>query len=684
MAFPTTVSALPTGSKNEELSKNLHPKLHNDANAEINQIEAVLAPRLLDLVSIHDFDKAENGDGAVDDTAPFKETFAAAGVIGRCTIIIPSRRRNGESALWTVGKSEAGGGEKSVVVRIPSHVTVSAYGARIQALKESGGVEMKWKLFGTSSLNEPKEALTVENVRWFGGHFVGSGKEPEQQGCLGFTRSKDICVRDMKATKWSKEPTGSGGGVLDFGDNQRCRVESCTFLECSKVGGINVIQITDSYSGGSNELPFTEILVTNNIVTGAGASPMCIGMGSGSKYVNTNPVRIIISNNVAESTGWSGITVELGGNPPAEGNFHQISITNNHARTSATAGFSYGISCVVDSTPIVESATVIESILIANNVVDSTRFGINSMGSNTLCQDNLIKCKEKGIYFQSPTGVFLEQMYIEGGSIQVKEGNAVYMNKCIGGTCNVNAMYTGGGAGEEGGIYLQTCSHVSVESKVRNALGPGIKIEGGAGHISVLSGTRIYNCSTNGTKAGIEVRGEPTGPVYIIGAQAKDDRGGEAKMKYGIQNLSAGTKVFSLRNILLGWVTSDHNGTFAQKHDNTIDETGNLVGALVWKEVTEEVNAKLEASFSKIEYAVWNNIVYLRGSMKCKAGEEIAANAVLFKLPAGARPASTRLITQPTTEAVRAGKAEASGSVTCLNALKTGISIGFDGVNFAI
>jgi hypothetical protein len=640
----------------------------------------IAAPHLRDLVTILDFAEAKHGDGVEDDTAIFKTAMTKLEEVGRSVFVVTPHRKGGGVAFWTVGKSEAGGGEKSVCVRIPSNTTISAYSAKFQALKESGGVEMKWKLFGTTTLNLPTEGITVENVRWFGGSFIGTGKEPEQQGCLGFVRCRDVCVRDLRASKWSKEPTGAGGGVLDFGDNQRCRIESCTMTECSKKGGINVIQVTDSYGGGSNERPYTEVLVTNCIVTGSGASSICVGMGSGSKYSNTTPVRVIIADNIGESSGWAPITVEVGGNPPAEGNFHQINITGNHAKS--TSG-SYAIDVLVDSTPIIENASTIENVLITDNQCESAAWGIHSMGTGTICEGNIVKAKEKGIYFQAPTNTFLEHMHIRGGSIQVKEGFAVYMNKCKKGSCDTDMSYEAGGSGESAALYLQTCTRIDVESKIYNALGAGIEIESGEGSISILPGTRIYNPSTNGTKPGIEVRGAPSGPIWVLGAHCRDDRGGEAKMKYGLQNLSAETKVFSYRNFYLGWTSAATNGTLAGQKDDTVDETGVLVGKMIWKAV-EEVNAKLEASFSTIEYAVENGTVYLRGSMKCKAGEEVAANAVLFKIPVGGRPASTRLVTEPTTEAVRAGKVEASGAVTCLNALKTGISIGFDGVFFVI
>lgn len=67
-------------------------------------------------------------------------------------------------------------------------------------------------------------------------------------------------------------------------------------------------------------------------------------------------------------------------------------------------------------------------------------------------------------------------------------------------------------------------------------------------------------------------------------------------------------------------------------------------GSLEWAEV-EELNAKLEVNTeygAHVEAANLNGIIYLRGAVQAKAGEEVLGKVQLFKLPAADRPAAKR------------------------------------------
>jgi hypothetical protein len=637
-------------------------------------------PILRDFVSILDYAEAESGAPGVDDTEVFWKAIEAIKKVGRGTLWITAQRLNGEPAVWTIGKSAAEA--LSISVELCSNITVVAYGANFEAL--TTGTQ---PLLGTALNKKEFGEYLATNVKWFGGNFIGTGAEKVNQFVISADRIHDWDVRDVTVENWG---TANGSGVFNFSDAKRTRVVSNTMLECCKKGGFNAINFQVS-THGSDLLPQTEILIDSNVVTGCGAAPICVQIGAADDYVNTVPTRTTITNNIAESTGFMAIVMEIGGGAGAEaplGHLNKAFIAFNHARyTGPNEGNHPAIGLTNDSAPVIESGTLYTDIIVAYNMVDSTRHGIQCHASFALLEGNIVNAAVNGIYAEpSSSASSISHVQVRGGVVKMAEGEpstGVSFKHVTDGFIDTDIAYSATGtAGSASGVLIQSCTRVDNLAKVSFAPKYGCLILT-SGSIYVKSGARIYNPSTNATVAAVRVEGVLTGNVWIDDIHVKDDRGGEAKMKYGIDNASTeGGKVFSRRNTMLGWTSAAHNGTFTQKYDNTVDETATLSGSLEWKEV-EEVNAKLEANFSTIQCAVANGITYLRGSMKCKVGEEIAANQTLFKLPAGTRPASTRLITEPTTEAVRAGKVEASGAVTSLNALKSTVGIGFDGVSFA-
>jgi hypothetical protein len=549
------------------------------------QIE-ILAPKLAPIVTILEFDaEGKGGDSKVDDTALYAEAVLKMDEIGGGTLIATPQRKNGERAMWTIGSNPGG---HATCVRFGDNLTISAYGAQFQAL--STGTHA---LFGEDFNQAPTTSLTAVNVRWLGGHFVGTGKESFNQFCITAGRTNDWVVRDLEATNWGTE---NGTGILNFGGPQRLRVEDTTMVNCCKAGGFNAINVGTGQSG-SNELPTTEIFITGNIGTGCGAAPICVQLTKEDTYVNTKPIRCNITNNISETTGFCGIILEMGGSPTAPlGHMNEIILGFNHASyTGANSGSHFAMAVTNDSTPLVESALNFYDIHLIHNQCNSTRNGIQCHGSFSLLESNDISAANVGIYCTGATAsVTVTHVKVRGGFVKMADGGVsqgVWFQRVADGLIDTDISYATGTTGSGIGVMVQECKRVRVKSEISLTASYGVVVKAALGPIWVEAGTSIFNPSTNATVAAVRVEGECTGNVYVKDIDARDEREVK-KMKYGIDASTAtgAGKVSSERNVLLGWTSKAWNGLSGKQIDDTIDES-----IAIWRGERREVWVNGEA-----------------------------------------------------------------------------------------
>ena len=502
-----------------------------------------------------------NGNGTTDDSAAFQAAINAINALGGGILRVPRLNLAGSLAMWTVGSL-------APCVILCSNLTVMAYGAQFQAY--SGGVHT---LFGTGYSQAPTTSLTATNVKWFGGTFVGTGSEGSGQPPILMYRVQDVTIRDVTVTNWS---TTNGSSIIYILDGQRIRVEGNTILNSGSSTGFaeNAIMVSTS-TYGSNSLPVTDVIVRDNIVTGFAQAAINVNIfvGSGySNYANTNPYKAIITGNDCQSTGWNAISCELTGNAVPLGAIQQVIIANNRAECTGTggAGVFYAIMVVDNTSGGAGLSHSVTDIILAHNIIVSAEGGISCQASNALIDGNDIiitgtGATHYGIYCWPPGGSgTISHVNIRGGLVQMPDGGSVPGVYCAGVTDSIvdtDVFFATGATGTSSGIELSGCSRIDVASKVSLAPNYGLWIHS-CGYINVNPEFRVYNPSSNASVAGIYIDGTLTGPVWVKpGAQVVDDRGGSAKMTYGLNNQSGGATVYSYRAIYVGATSAAWHGS---------------------------------------------------------------------------------------------------------------------------
>ncbi len=569
----TGAVSLPALNTAGELSSSLTAGGATTGN--LGRTSTIVAPVLRDVVSILDFAEASSGNGSSDDTAIFQAAVTAVGTAGGGTLVVTPLNPKGEPASWKL---------KHVV--IADNVTISAYGANFSVTGEEEGA-----LFGDKNNGGEKGKIQHKNFRLYGGIFNGTGLEKPNQGCFAAWRAEDFVIRDMKVTNWGK--TNLAGPIF-FADSHRIRVEGNTLVGCCGGGGQNAINFS-AQTFGEATTPYTEILITNNIVTGGGAAPICVQLQLSNQYVNTVPDRIVIANNICETTtSFAAIAIEIGGGAGSEypkSSLEQIIITNNVCTMTGSSGSGAGIFVNNDSSPErLTSATLFADIKIANNIVESGRNGITTEGSRITIENNTITAANHGIFCRGvgsegggTTGPPINaatHVHVKGGSIRMKGAGAggtagVFFNLVTDSSIDTDVFYANGAEGESKGVFLKNCTRVDLNARVSFAPRQGILVEGG-GNILINPGTRVYNPASQTATAGIQTT-KVVGPVWVRGAHVRDDRGGSATMTYGLSNESpeTGGVVYSLNNVFLGYTkTAPWNGTITTQLNDVIDETG--------------------------------------------------------------------------------------------------------------
>jgi hypothetical protein len=541
--------------------------------ATYGRTSTIAAPVLRDVVSILDFAGPTNGNGTTDDTSIFTAAIAAIKAVGAGTLIVTPHNLTGALATWVIGK-----------VEICSNLTLSMYGARFV-----GKAGYAHQLFGNEFNGGEKGKIQHENVRFYGGLFQGTGNEAANQAVFHANRTRDVTIRDVEVTNWAS--TTGEAPVFMLVDACRPRIEGNTLIKCcaSKGKAFNAIQANAVGSFGEATTPYTEVVVNNNIVTGGGAACICINLGFEDTYVNSVPTRAVISGNIVESTEWNPIILEIGGGTESKyplGTIEQVIISNNIASyTGPNSGSVYAVNVVNDSSPeLLTSPLIFTDIKISNNVLESARNGIGCEASRATLENNTVTAVNAGIFCRGvgATPTATTHVHIKGGIVRMRgEGKAsgIWLNTVTDASIDTDVYFETGteadSKSENKGIFLQTCSRIDVNAKISYAPRQGILIEGG-GNIHINPGTRIYNPASNAANPGIEAK-KVTGPVWVEGVNVRDDRGGSAKMTYGIVNTSpeAGGLVYSLRNKYVGYTkASPWNGTMTTQLHDIVDETG--------------------------------------------------------------------------------------------------------------
>lgn len=536
--------------------------------ATYGRTSTISAPSLRDIVSILDFATGAAGNGTTNDTAAFISLSAAIAALGGGTALITPLNPAGTQATWTTGYNASNLPGSTILLTTNS--TWWAYGANIKASTAGLGVNANgWQLFGNTFNGGSVGTIQATNVKWLGGNFVGTGAEAANQICLQMFRTQNTLVRDVTITNWNT-------GAIYWSDCQYATITHNVLLNIGVATGSGQNPVNVQISAyGTNATPLNSNKITDNIVIGtpytsvgnaSGPGSIAISFGNSSidTYVNTTPTQTIISRNIASSSSWAALALEIGGGDGGVtttgglSNQSQVLINNNIlSYTGAAHGSQWAVTVTNDSNPPINSPNdsqgadaLYSGIEFANNRVNSTWHGLQWEVSHGVISANHFSLSgtaaggSQAILVHPPnvSGAFVNHVTIADSNVFALPDNASFGINAS----SVNDSYIGGdyfyatGASGSGvGVSLTNCLRVDISARTAWTPGSGISINGG-GWITILPTARIYNPSSNGAVAAITIFSTLAGPVDIKAPTCLDDRGVSAKMNFAVSSTATG------------------------------------------------------------------------------------------------------------------------------------------------